>query len=133
MKEALPRRIHKRLLLDIGFLDEASVKLSAKLAQELRIRTRLPVGGAPCNGMYMWEALKNRGEGVFMEALSATLGYVTAFGLDFLFVGPLRNVEFIAPAVGAVDVYNRYELQSVEPNRTLPEQHPMKVMFRNTC
>ncbi len=132
IKEAVPRRIHKRFLLDTGFLDEASVKLSAKLAQEVRTRTRLPVGGAPCNGMYMWEALKSRGEGAFIAALSATLGYVTAFGLDFLFVGPLRNVELIASAIGAVNVYNRYELQSVEPNRTLPEQHPMKIMFRNS-
>ncbi len=133
MKEALPRRVHKHLLLDVGFLDEASVKISARIAQEVRKRTELPVGGAPCNGLYMWEALKNRGEGVFMAALSATLGYVAAFGLDFLFVGPLRNVEFIAPAVGAADVYNGYELQSAEPNRALPEHHPMKVMFRNSC
>ncbi len=42
-----------------------------------------------------------------MAALSATLGYITAFGLGFLFGGPLRNVEFIASDVGAVDVYNR--------------------------
>lgn len=130
MKEALPRHVRKRLLLDVGFLDEASVKISAKIAQEVRKRTELPVGGAPCNGLYMWEALKSRGEGAFIAALSATLGYVAAFGLDFLFVGPLRNVEFVAPAVGAVDVYNRYELRSAESNRTLPEEHPMRAMFR---
>ncbi|MCL4474932.1 MAG: hypothetical protein M1508_01720 [Nitrospirae bacterium] len=130
MKEVLPRHVRRRLLLDVGFLDEASVKISAKIAREVRKRTALPVGGAPCNGLYMWEALKSRGEGAFMAALSATLGYVTAFGLDFLFVGPLRNVEFVAPAVGAVGVYNRYELQSGDSDRTLPEEHPMRAMFR---
>ncbi len=132
MKEALPRRIHKRFLLDIAFLDEASVKMSSKLAQVVRKRTNVPVGGAPCNGMYMWEALKNRGEGAFMSAMAATLGYVTAFGLDFLFAGPLRNVEFIAPALGATNVYNRYELRSVDPNRSLPERHPIEAMFRSS-
>jgi hypothetical protein len=65
-------------LLDIGFLDEASVKLSAKLAQEVRTLTRLPIGGAPCNGMYMWGGFEKPGEGAFMAALSATLGYVAA-------------------------------------------------------
>lgn len=130
MKEAVPRFIHKRFLLDIGFLDEASVKLSAKLAQEMRKQTKLPVGGAPCNGIYMWETLKSRGVRATIAALTATLGYVAAFGLDFLFVGPLRNVEFVAPAVGAVDVYNRYELRSAGPDLTLPEQHPIRVMFR---
>lgn len=129
MKEALPDRIHDRFLLDIGFLDEASVRISANLAQKVREHTGYPVGGAPCNGMYMWESLKNRGEEVFRSSLSATLGYVAAFGLDFLFVGPLRNVEFIAPAVATADVYNRYELQSGNYNCRLPERHPMKAMF----
>ncbi len=130
MKEALPSRIHKRFLLDIGFLDEASVRISAKLAQKVREYAGLPVGGAPCNGMYMWDTLRSQGERAFIAGLSATLGYVAAFGLDFLFVGPLRNVEFIAPAVGAGDVYNRYELQSIDPNRTLPENHPIRLMFK---
>lgn len=130
MKEALPDHMHARLLLDIGFLDEASVRISANLAREVRGHTGLPVGGAPCNGMYMWESLKSWGEEAFISALSATLGYVAAFGLDFLFVGPLRNVKHIAPAVGAGDVYNRYELMSGDRKRALPERHPMKVMFR---
>lgn len=130
MKEALPDRIHDRFLLDIGFLDEASVKISSNLAQNVREHTGYPVGGAPCNGIFMWESLKIRGEWALRAALCATLGYVAAFGPDFLFVGPLRNVEYIAPAVGAADVYNRYELQSGCRNRRLPERHPMKVMFR---
>lgn len=130
MKEALPSRIHNRFLVDIGFLDEASVKISANLAQRLRDHLGLPVGGAPCNGIYMWESLKKRGVKELSAALSATLGYVSAFGLDFLFVGPLRNIEFVAPAVGAVDIYNRYELQSIGSDQTLPEQHPIRAMFR---
>jgi tetrahydromethanopterin S-methyltransferase subunit H len=130
MKEALPRHVRKRLLVDIGFLDEASVKISARIAREVRKRTMLPVGGAPCNGLYMWKALRGGGEDVLMAALSATMGYVAAFGLDFLFVGPLRNVDFVAPAVGAADVYNRYALQSGDPDRALPEEHPMRTMFR---
>lgn len=130
IKESLPDRIHDRFLIDTGFLDEASVRISARLAQKVREHTGYPVGGAPCNGIYMWESLKSQGEEAVRSALSATLGYVAAFGLDFLFVGPLRNVEHIAPAVGAADVYNRYELQSGSYNRSLPERHPMKVMFR---
>ncbi len=130
MKKSLPRHVRKRLLLDVGFLDEASVKISAKIAKDVRKQTELPVGGAPCNGLYMWEALKTRGEEAFVAALSATLGYVAAYGLDFLFVGPLRNVEFIAPAVGAADVYNRYELQSGGNDHALPEEHPIRAMFR---
>jgi len=129
IKESLPDRIHDRLLVDIGFLDEASVRTSANLAQKVREHTGYPVGGAPCNGIYMWESLKNQGEEAVRSALSATLGYVAAFGLDFLFVGPLRNVEHIAPAIGAADVYNRYELQSGNYNKSLPKRHPMKVMF----
>ncbi|MBZ0157860.1 MAG: hypothetical protein K8I29_16815 [Alphaproteobacteria bacterium] len=130
IKEIVPVRLHDRLLLDIGFLDEASVKISAGIAQEIRRLSGLPVGGAPCNGMYMWDALKARGDAAFQMALAATVGYVGSFGLDFMFVGPLRNVERIAPAVGAVDVYNRYGLQSVDPARILTEHHPMRAMFR---
>lgn len=130
MKEALPSHIHNRFLVDIGFLDEASVKISANLAQGLRDHLGLPVGGAPCNGIYMWESLKKRGVKELSAALSATLGYVSAFGLDFLFVGPLRNVELVAPAVGAADVYNRYELQRLNTHRNLSEQHPIRAMFK---
>lgn len=130
MEESLPGRIHDRFLLDIGFLDEASVRISANLAQEVRERSGHPVGGAPCNGIYMWESLKNRGEEAIRAALCATLGYVAAFGLDFLFIGPLRNIGHIAQAVGATDVYNRYELRSSCLSAPLPTQHPMKAMFQ---
>lgn len=129
MKEDLPAALHNHLLADIGFLDEASVKLSARLARSVREETGLPVGGAPCNGLYMWNSLKDRGETAFQSAFSATIGYVLSFGLDFLFIGPLRNVERIAPAVGAANVYNRYELQSLRCDLAPADRHPIKAMF----
>ncbi len=64
-----------------------------------------------------------------MAALSATLGYVAAYGLDFLFAGPLRNVELIASSVAVGDVYNRYALQCLDRNRVLPDKHPIRAMF----
>lgn len=130
IKKKLPSDLHDKFLLDIGFLDEVSVRMSCEIGKKLREITGLPVGGAPCNGLNMWKYLKSRGEKDFTASLASTLGFCTAFGLDFLFAGPLRYLRHVASAQGAVDVYNRYDL--VVNNRELPlnKSHPMQAMFK---
>lgn len=130
MKLKLPNTLQKRLLLDVGFLDEASPGVSCRIAKELRQKTGLPVGGAPCNGLHMWERLKGEESVHFIPALAGTIGYCTAFGLDFLLMGPLRHAGLMAAAQGAADVYNRYSLMLEDRGRALPEAHPIKAMFR---
>lgn len=124
--------LHGRLLLDVGFLDEASPGVSCRAAQELRRSAGLPVGGAPCNGLQMWEDLKTLGEGAFVAALAATLGYCAAFGLDFLFAGPLRRIPDVAPALAAAGVYNRYALVSETGRRDFSGEHPIRALFGAT-
>ena len=104
--------------------------MSCNIAQKLRELTGIPVGGAPCNGLHMWESLKTRGEAVFVASLASTLGYCTAFGLDFLFAGPLRHINCVASAQGVVDAYNRYNLMVHNRDRTFNNEHPIKAMFR---
>ncbi len=118
-----------RLLLDVGFLDEASVGLSCRVARELRRRSGLPVGGAPCNGLYLWEGLKARGREDFLAGLAATLGYCAAFGLDFLFAGPLRHLPGLAPALAVSAVYQRYQLLYRQGREYELPRHPMEVLF----
>ncbi|RLD49759.1 MAG: hypothetical protein DRJ05_20530 [Bacteroidetes bacterium] len=130
IKKKLVPDLHEKLLLDIGFLDEVSAKMSCKIGQELRSITGLPVGGAPCNGLNMWEYLKSRGEKDFIVSLASTLGFCTAFGLDFLFAGPLRYIKHVAPGQGAVDIYNRYNLVVNNRDLSLSENHPMQSMFK---
>lgn len=129
IKTRLPREFHQKLLLDIGFLDEASVKMACRIGQEVRAATGLPVGGAPCNGLQMWDALKSGGDPDLVVSLASTLGYCTAFGMDFLFAGPLRFIRHIAPAQGAVDIYNRYDLMAKNRHISFTAAHPMDVMF----
>jgi len=130
VKERLSSDLHHKMLLDIGFLDEVSVKMSCKIGQELRKLTGIPVGGAPCNGLHMWESLKTRGEMGFIASLASTLGYCTAFGLDFLFAGPLRHINFVATAQGVADVYNRYSLMINDRTQAFDTDHPIKAMFK---
>lgn len=129
IKKKLPQNLHKKLLLDIGFLDEASVKMACQIGKEVREDTGLPVGGAPCNGLQMWDALRSRSNADFTVCLASTLGFCAAFGMDFLFAGPLRFIRHIAPAQGAVDIYNRYDLMINNRNLSLADNHPMNVMF----
>jgi len=128
-KARLSPALHDRLLLDVGFLDEASPGVSCRAAQELRRSAGLPVGGAPCNGLHMWKELKTLGEEAFVAALAATLGYCAAFGLDFLFAGPLRHVRDVAPGLAAAGVYNRYALVSETGRRDFSGEHPMRALF----
>ena len=130
VKDRLSSDLHHKLLLDIGFLDEVSVKMSCDIGHKLRKLTRLPVGGAPCNGLHMWESLKARGEKVFVASLAATLGFCTAFGLDFLFAGPLRHINLVASAQGVADVYNRYNLMVNNRDQTFNNNHPIQAMFK---
>ena len=113
----------------IGFLDEASVKMACQIGKEVREDTGLPVGGAPCNGLQIWDALRSRSNADFTVCLASTLGFCAAFGMDFLFAGPLRFIRHIAPAQGAVDIYNRYDLMINNRNLSLADNHPMNVMF----
>lgn len=129
IKKKLPQNLHKKLLLDIGFLDEASVKMACQIGKKVREDTGLPVGGAPCNGLQMWDALRSRSNADFTVCLASTLGFCAAFGMDFLFAGPLRFIRHIAPAQGAVDIYNRYDLMINNRNLSLADNHPMNVMF----
>lgn len=130
IKGRLPDSLHDRLLLDVGFLDEATAGVSCAVAKQLRAKTGLPVGGAPSNGLHMWETLKSMGETHFVAALAGTIGYCTAFGLDFLFIGPLRYAKLAVAAQGAADVYNRYKLMLEDRGRSLPQEHPIKAMFQ---
>ncbi len=129
IRDRLPQELEHKVLLDIGFLDEVSVKISCKIAQELRKKTGLPVGGAPCNGLHMWKTLKAREEETFLSVLASTLGYCTAFGLDFLFVGPLRHIKHIAWAQAASDIYNRYYLMEKDRSQAGDQEHPIHKMF----
>jgi tetrahydromethanopterin S-methyltransferase subunit H len=131
VKERLPQKLHNKLMLDIGFLDEASVKMSCLIGKIVRKETGLPVGGAPCNGLQMWDTLKARGDDDLTVSLAATLGFCTAYGMDFLFAGPLRFIKYISPAQGTADIYNRYNLMISNRSLSFSEKHPMNSMFRN--
>ncbi len=131
--EEVEARLHPglrgRLLLDVGFLDEVSVGLSCRVARELRRRSGLPVGGAPCNGIYLWENLKARGREDFLAGLCATLGYCAAWGLDFLFAGPLRNLPRLAPALAVSAVYQRYQILYRQGRGEELPRHPLEALF----
>lgn len=121
--------LRTKLLLDVGFLDEVSVKISCDVAAQLRERCGLPVGGAPCNGLQMWKRLKSDGELPLLVTLASTLGYCSAFGLDFVFIGPLRFARAVSIGQAAADVYNRYYLRSCLGSGELTNQHPIRAMF----
>ncbi|MBU1742355.1 MAG: hypothetical protein KKC37_12485 [Proteobacteria bacterium] len=130
MAGRLPAKMRKRILLDVGFLDEVSVRMAGEIAKDLRQELSMPVGGAACNGLQMWDNLKERGPEAQKMALAATLGFCAAFGLDFIFFGPLRLAPQAALAQSVVDIYNYYGLliqgQAARPG----EDHPLSLMFR---
>jgi tetrahydromethanopterin S-methyltransferase subunit H len=130
VKDRLPASLHGRLLLDVGFLDEASVAMSCQVARELRLSAELPVGGAPCNGLHMWQSLITRGDAAFRAALCATLGFCGGCGLDFVFAGPLRYAAASSVALGVSDVYNRYQLMREKGRAGWTEGHPITALFR---
>lgn len=125
----LSPELRKRCILDVGFLDEVSAGLACHIARDLRKRLGMPVGGAACNGLQMWEGLKARGPGAQDAALAATLGYCAGFGLDFIFFGPLRLAPQAALAQAVSDIYNYYGLLRDAKVERPHAGHPLSRMF----
>jgi len=125
IKARLPVNLHSILLLWIEFMDGVSLKISCELGQQLRKMTGHPIVGSPFKGIYRWEKLKMKGQASFFSALASTIGFCTAYGFDFLFIGPLQHLTHLSAAQGVVDIYNRSALINKSCDDDLSECHPI--------
>jgi len=129
IKARLPLNLHSRLLLWIDFVDEVSIKRFCEMGQHLRKMTGHPIVGSPFTGIHSWQKLKIKGQAEYVSALASTIGFCTAFGFDFLFIGPLRHLTNLSTAQGVVDIYNRYNLIDKNSEDFLSENHPIHELL----
>lgn len=130
LEELLPslrRRKIGNLMVDVCVLDQVSLKSATEIAQTVKEKLSLPVGGAPCNGVYMWEALKTLPPALFETGLASTIAYATSRGFDFAFSGPVKSIGKSAVAVSVAAVYDGYALR--QKAWDLPESHPLNTQF----
>lgn len=130
LEELLPSLRKKQiqnLMVDVCVLDQVSLKAATEIAQAVKEKYSLPTGGAPCNGIYMWEELKALPTALFETGLATSIGYATSRGFDFAFIGPAKNIERSALAAAVSAVYDGYAL--LQKQTDLPEEHPLNALF----
>lgn len=115
------------LMVDVCVLDQVSLKCATEIARAVKNEYGLPVGGAPCNGIYMWDKLKQLPARLFEMALATAVACSIAGGFDFAFGGPVKTVEKTALSVAVASVYDRYFLQ--QGGLSLKKEHPINLLL----
>lgn len=115
------------IMVDVCVLDQVSLKCAIEIARAVRSEYGFPVGGAPCNGIYMWDRLKRLPVHLFQAALATTVTYATASAFDFAFGGPIKTIGMTALSAAVTSIYNRYYLQQETPD--LMKEHPINYIL----
>lgn len=113
--------------VDFVVLDPGSIAICGEAIRVFKERHGLPAGCAPAN------ALGSVGkQTVTMEELYGVHGgsaaYLRMMGADFIMVGPLSRVKYVAPILAMVDGLLGYSLK--RKGVKLPEDHPIKTLLK---
>ncbi|MEM1628372.1 MAG: tetrahydromethanopterin S-methyltransferase subunit H [Desulfurococcaceae archaeon] len=113
--------------VDAVVIDPGSVVLCAEMIHEIKAHYGFIAGCAPAN------ALGNISKKtVTLDEMygihGGTAAYLRLKGADYIMIGPLSRVKYVAPVVAMIDGYIGYELRRKGAN-TSP-RHPLRKLMR---
>lgn len=113
--------------VDFVVLDPGSIAICGEAIRLFKSKYREPAGCAPANALStVSKDTVPLGELYGVHGGSAA--YLRAMGADFVMVGPLSRVKYVAPILAMVDGLLGYTLK--RRGTQLPEEHPIKGLLR---
>ena len=129
VKQLLPKARKAELqvpLLDAVVIDPGSIILSAVAVKMLREQLKLPAGCAPANALGAASRKRMGDEALAVHSAVATL--LRVYGADFIFYGPVKRIDLVAPALAMVDGLLGYLLRT--KGVKLGGKHPVRTLLR---
>jgi tetrahydromethanopterin S-methyltransferase subunit H len=118
----------ENIFIDTGVMDVASVSWVSLAIREIKERFGYPTGCAPANALYTWEKMKKLGKIAFHAAASSVLSITSLLGADFCFYGPIKNAEWVYPAIATIDGLIAYGGR-IKGLRPISNDHPLYRLF----
>ncbi len=113
----------ENILVDTTVLDIPTLGMATKALFEIKDKFGVPAGCGAHNAVSQWKGLKKKisQEGVIASTASSCI-LPTALGADFILYGPLRDAEYMFPAISLVDA--SFGQLLIEEKIKLPKSHP---------
>ncbi len=113
----------KNVLVDTVVLDIATLGLACKAIFEVKDQFGFPSGCGAHNAVASWKALKEKKDKVLTLVCSSIVnGLPIAIGADFVLYGPIKDAEFMFPAIGLIDA--SYGQVLMEEGKRPSANHP---------
>jgi tetrahydromethanopterin S-methyltransferase subunit H len=93
----------ENIFIDTGVMDVASVSWVSLAIRDIKEKFGYPTGCAPANAIYTWDKMKALGDLAFHVAAAAVLSIIPLLGADFCLYGPIKNAEWVYPAIATID------------------------------
>jgi tetrahydromethanopterin S-methyltransferase subunit H len=113
----------RKFLIDTVVIDVATLGLACKAIYEVKGRFGYPAGCGAHNAIASWRALKDKKDKVLTMVCSSIVnGLPIALGADFVLYGPIRDAEYIFPAVALIEA--AYGQVMMEEGKRPSQNHP---------
>ncbi|MEM2914713.1 MAG: tetrahydromethanopterin S-methyltransferase subunit H [Candidatus Bathyarchaeia archaeon] len=113
----------KKFLIDTVVIDIATLGLACKAIYEVKEKFGYPAGCGAHNAVASWKALKDKKDKVLTLVCSSIVnGLPIAIGADFVLYGPIKDAEYMFPAIGLIDA--AYGQVLMEEGKRPSPNHP---------
>lgn len=114
-------------LVDFVTIDPGSIAICGEAIERFKSLYSSPAGCAPANALgNVTKATVESGEMYGIHG--GVAAYLRMKGADFIMVGPLSRVKYVAPIIAMIDGLLGYNLR--RRGAKLPEDHPMRGLLR---
>jgi len=94
----------EKILVDTVVVDISTLGLACKAVYEVKDQFGYPAGCAAHNAVSSWKALRKRRNPLLTSVCSSVVSvFPVVVGADFVLYGPIKDAEYIFPAVCLID------------------------------
>ena len=113
----------QNILVDTVVVDISTLGLACKAIYEIKDQFGYPAGCGAHNAVSSWKALRKKKDRL-LTAVSSTIvnSLPVAIGADFVLYGPIKDAEYMFPAVCLIDA--AYGQISIEKGKRPSASHP---------
>ena len=113
----------QNILVDTVVVDISTLGLACKAIYEIKDQFGYPAGCGAHNAVSSWKALRKKKDPL-LTAVSSTIvnSLPVAIGADFVLYGPIKDAEYMFPAVCLIDA--AYGQISIEKGKRPSASHP---------
>jgi len=113
----------EKILVDTVVMDVTTLGLACKAIHEVKDQYGYPAGCSAHNAVSSWKALRKKKDPLLTSVCSSVASSLpVAIGADFILYGPIKDAEYIFPAICLIDA--AYGQVSMEEGKRPSPSHP---------